>query len=234
MLASPTLDISNASHLKACTDIQKNYFKFVTAWGKKYGIMSCETDKILTINELNFINDRIALKFHCINTSWCSNICEVKGKMKITNGKMNMIYDNLPEKGENDIVITMMHHDAEWLDWNDKEVWNDYHKKYSDIILVGHDHAPEFIWRKNYDESSNYYIKGNQLYDKYSPEQSGFNILKIITNESPMQECFFSYEWNGTIYKKVIDTNYHPFKKNRFLKTGIQLKKEMWDYLEKN
>ena len=33
------------------------------------------------------------------------------------------------------------------------------------------------------------------------------------------------------MYKKVIDTGY-PFKKNRFLSSGIELKKEVWDFLE--
>ena len=36
--------------------------------------------------------------------------------------------DQLPDKSPDDIVITMMHHDAEWMDWDDKEVWNNYHK----------------------------------------------------------------------------------------------------------
>lgn len=37
---------------------------------------------------------------------------------------------------------------------------------------------------------------------------------------------FFTYKWNGNLYKKVIDTGY-PFKKNRFLSSGIELKKEV-------
>lgn len=53
--------------------------------------------------------------------------------------------------------------------WDDKEVWNNYHKKYSDIILVGHDHSVEFVLKENYDKSSYYFVKGNQLFDKYTP-----------------------------------------------------------------
>lgn len=232
ILDSPTLDITNMSQLKACTGIQKNYFSFVSEWNSKYGAMSCRPDRILTVNELNLNNGEINIKFHCLNTSWCSRYHEEKGKMKIVNGKMKMPSDSLPDKEQNDIVITMMHHDAEWMDWDDKEVWNEYHKKYSDIILVGHDHTTEFVLKQNYDESSNYFVKGNQLYDKDKPDQSGFNILKINTGYTPMKECFFTYEWDGNLYKKVIDTGYHPFKKNRFLSSGIELKKEVWDFLE--
>lgn len=136
LLDSPTLDIADPSLLKACTEIQKNYFSFVSEWEKNYNAMSCKPDRILTVNELNLNQGEISIKFHCFNTSWCSRCHEEKGKMKIVNGKMNMPSDCLKDKEENDIVITMMHHDAEWMDWEDKEVWNAYHKKYSDIILV--------------------------------------------------------------------------------------------------
>lgn len=232
LLDSPTLDITNESQLKACTIIQKNYFTFVSEWNAKYDAMSCDPDKVLTVNELGLKDGEIHIIFHCFNTSWCSRCHEEKGKMKIVNGKMNMPSDSIPDKKENDIVITMMHHDAEWMDWDDKEVWNDYHKKYSDIILVGHDHTTEFVLQNNYDESSSYFIKGNQLYDKEKPDQSGFNILKINAECSPMKECFFSYKWDGTVYKRIIDTGYHTFKKNRFSGSGIELKKEVWDFLE--
>ena len=232
-LTAPTLDIADTSQLKICTGIQKNYFNFVTKWDEKYGAMSCMDDKILTINELTLDEEKIKLKFHCLNTSWCSKRNEEKGKLKIVNGKMTMPSSQLPDKGLNDIVITMMHHDAEWMDWDDKAVWNEYHKKYSDIIFVGHDHTTEFVLKHNYDESSNYFVKGNQLYDQKNPDQSGFNILKINTGHVPMQECFFTYEWDGNLYKKTIDTGYHQFKRNRFWNSGIELKKEVYDFLEK-
>ena len=232
ILASAKLDISDISQMKTCTSIQKEFFDFCTEWNKKFSAMTCENDKVLTINEWNFDKENVSIKFHCINTSWCSKKQEEKGKMKIVTGKMKMPVDKFLDKNPQDIVITMMHHDAEWLDWEDKEAWNNYHKRYSDIILVGHDHNVEFTWKQNYDDSSNYFIKGNQLFDKDSPEQSGFNILKIKVSENPMQECFFTYEWNGTIYKKIIDTGYRPFIKNRFTSSGIELKEEIWDYLE--
>ena len=231
LLISPILDISKPSVLRACTAIQKNFYSFGEEWDKKHGAMFCDDDKILTVNELNFDSYGIHLKFHCINTSWCSKKHEEKGKMKITTGKMSMVTDFL-EKKPDDIVITMMHHDAEWLDWNDKEVWNKYHNQYSDIILVGHDHSVEYTLKENYDETVNHFIKGNQLYDKYSPNQSGFNILKLNTNAGGIQECFFTYEWDGTLYKQIIDTGYRLFDRNKYAESGIELKEDVWNYLE--
>ncbi len=232
LLTSSKLDVTDISQIKVCTSIQKGFFDFCSEWNTKFNAMSCANDKVLTINELNFAKENISIKFHCINTSWCSKKQEEKGKMKIITDKMNMPVGNFSDKKAQDIVITMMHHDAEWFDWEDKEAWNNYHKIYSDIILVGHDHSVEFTLKQNYDESSNYFIKGNQLYDKNSPSQSGFNILKIKICENPMQECFFTYEWDGTIYKQIIDTGYRTFIKNRFIGSDIELKKEIWEYLE--
>ena len=231
LLMSSGLDISKSSILKACTAIQKNFYAFGKEWSKKHGAMFCEDDKILTVNELNFDSYGVQLKFHCINTSWCSKKHEEKGKMKIAIGKMSMLTDFL-EKKPDDIVITMMHHDAEWLDWDDKEVWNKYHKQYSDIILVGHDHSVEYTLKENYDKTVNHFIKGNQFYDKYSSNQSGFNILKLNINAGSIQECFFTYEWDGNLYKKIIDTGNRPFNRNKYVESGIELKEDVWNYLE--
>lgn len=233
LLLSPTLDINKSSVLKVCTAIQKNFYAFGEEWNKKYGAMCCNNDKILTVNELNFSTHNIHIKFHCINTSWCSKKHEEKGKMKISTGKMAMVTDFLEKKPE-DIVITMMHHDAEWLDWGDKEVWNKYQKEYSDIILVGHDHSVEYTLKENYDKTSNYFVKGNQLYDKNSPDQSGFNIIKLNTDTGVIQECFFTYEWDKdkNIYTKVIDTGYRPFVRNKYVGSGIELKEDVLNYLE--
>lgn len=219
LLASPGLNIFDSQQMKICTGIQKNFFEFA----KDFSALYTFEDRVLTINEIHLDRENINIKFHCINTSWCSARKETKGKMR-------MKLENLPDKEPNDIVITMMHHDAEWLDWDDKDIWDDYHKKYSDIILVGHDHRAEFVVKQNFNEITNYYIKGNQLYDKGTPLQSGFNILKIKTREE--QECFFTYELQNGIYIKVIDTNYKPFIRNRYISSGIDLKKEVWDYIE--
>lgn len=220
LLTSPNLNISDPMQMKTCTSIQKNFFEFASTFPDAVYAMD---DRVLTVNEICLDEGNVSVKFHCINTGWCS-------AKKETKGKMHFKIDGLPDRESNDIVVTMMHHDAEWLDWDDRAVWDEYHKKFSDIILVGHDHKAEYVVKQNFNETTNYYIKGNQLYDKDNPLQSGFNILKINTKDR--LECFFTYELQEGIYRKVIDTGYRPFKKNRFIGSGIELKKEVWDYLE--
>ncbi len=219
VLKSQYLDISDINQMKQCTSIQENFFSFA----REMDAVTCEADRVLTVNNIYLENSEITLSFHCINTSWCSEKNEQKGKMKFK-------YDNLPEKREKDIIFTLMHHDAEWLDWEDKEQWNEYHKRYSDIILVGHDHEKEFVKKKNYDDTTCYHIKGNQLYDTKNPEQSGFNILKL--NIDTMKECFFSYELQQGVYKKIIDTGFKKFERNRYIQGGISLRKNVLEYLD--
>lgn len=63
ILDSPTLDITDRSQLQVCTEIQKNYFTFVSEWHSKYGAMSCQPDRILTVNEIKFDERNINLNY---------------------------------------------------------------------------------------------------------------------------------------------------------------------------
>lgn len=81
----------------------------------------------------------------------------------------------------------------------------------NDIVLVGHDHVSEIVLKDNYGAATNYFVKGNQLYNSHYPEQSGFNVLKIDLESNI--ERFFSYEWNGKLYENILDTKSREFKK---------------------
>lgn len=221
LLSSKCLDKSKDSIIKSCTNVQKNFFEFCEDWGKNHNSFKCFDKSILTINELNM--EEINIKFHCINTAWCSQEHEKKENMMIH-------IPDIQDKEKNDIVITLMHHDDTWFNWESIEIWKKYYKKFSDIILVGHDHVSEFIHKENYDETSNYFIKGNQLYSSKYPNQSGFNILKIDTTNNVQR--FFSYNWSGTLYENIIDSCAQPFIRNRYKKTCIELKKEILSYIE--
>ncbi len=153
--------VNNADVFKSYTQIQNNYFEYIKSLHDKENIddskgAGCENDRILTVNEINISKDSPCIKFHCINSAWCSSIHEQKGKMHF------WINDNY-EKRDNDIVVVLIHHDESWFDWEDIENWKNYYKKYADIVFVGHDHVVEYVHKENYNAASNYIIKGNQL-----------------------------------------------------------------------
>lgn len=221
LLNSKGLDIANASIIKECTNVQKKFFDFCEDWGEKHNSFKCFDKSILTINELNM--EEINIKFHCINTAWCSKEHEEKDKMMLH-------IPDIKDKTKSDIVITLMHHDDSWFNWESIEIWKRYYKKFSDIVLVGHDHVSEIIHKENFNETSSYFIKGNQLYSSKYPNQSGFNVLKIDTTNNIQR--FFSYNWNGNMYENIIDSCAQPFIRNRYKKSGIELKKEIFSYIE--
>lgn len=224
LLRDSNIDMANVSIIKTCTQAEENYFRFINEWDQKIApILSASSESIFCVNGLNC--NGISLKFHCINTAWCSNKSEKPQEIKI-------LIPEQEDKSENDIVITLMHHDEAWLSWESAEEWRKYYKHYSDIVLVGHDHTVDVILKDNYGAATNYFIKGNQLYDSKTPNQSGFNVLKVDTETNI--ERFFSYEWNGKLYENILDTKARSFKRNRYIKNSIELKSEFLDYLDDN
>lgn len=224
VLNSNTIDMNDGETIRTCTSIQKNFFEFVNKFADKKLTSPIREESIFTQNII--VNRELGdyrIKVDCLNTAWCSAKKETK----------NMLFsvpEQIDKKKENDIVITLMHHGENWFDWDGLERWSAYHREYSDIILVGHEHYEEWVHRTNYDSSSNYFIKGNQLYSTEEPNHSGFNIMKINLNDSV--EFFYTYEWNGKLYERIIDSKAQKFERNRFSKTRVDLVKELKDNLE--
>lgn len=224
IIKSGEINMNDGATMELCTSIQTNYFNFVekyvgrklTAPNRKNSIF---TENILASDTLGDYK----IKLHCFNTAWCSFKHETKEMLF-------SVPENISRKGDKDIVITLMHHANNWFNWEGSEIWESYHKEFSDIILVGHDHYSNFVLEKNYDASTNYFIRGNQLYSTEQPQQSGFNIFKINLEDNT--EIFYTFAWNGKLYKRIIDSKAQVFERNRFSKSRVSLVKELKEYLE--
>lgn len=226
IIANKDADINDAGVMQVCLSPQKNFFAFVEEMAKKDLCMPLNKNGIFTENVLeNTVNPNLSdwkIKLHCLNTAWCSQLQE----------KKDMRFD-IPKnlvKEENDIVITLMHHGSNWFDWEGNDVWDEYHRDYSDIVLVGHDHKFNYLLETNFDSSTNYFIKGNQLYSKDEKDQSGFNIVKINLDDSI--EIFYSYVWKNGLYEKYINSEPTHFERNRYKDSSISIKPEMREFLE--
>ena len=218
------LDMDDSGIIETCTCIQKNYFDFVDRYVEKGLASPNRKNNIFTQNEI--INEALGkyrIKLHCLNTAWCSVLHEKKD-MRFSVPK------DIEEKSAEDIVITLMHHGSNWFDWKGSEIWEEYHKHYSDIILIGHDHYTNFVHSTNYDNASNYFIKGNQLYSTEDAEKSAFNILKVNLDDE--MEIFYTYSLKEKTYERIIATQPQKFEKNKFLNSKVGLTKELKEYLE--
>lgn len=224
VIKSNELDMNDSSTMEMCTSIQKNYFNFVDYYVKKDLACPNRKNSIFTQNVIK--NDQLGkynIKLQCLNTAWCSFLHEKKDMYF-------SVPDDIESKSDNDIVITLMHHGDNWFNWKGVENWEKYHKEHSDIILIGHDHYSQFVQKTNYDSSTNYFIKGNQLYSTEEPDQSGFNILKVNLQDNI--EFFYTYEWNGRLFERIIDSKAQHFERNRFLTSKKSIAKELKERLE--
>ena len=219
--------LRDAGTMGICMSVQNNFFSFVEKYAERELVLPINRNNIFTEN---IINNQLKdcfkafnIKIHCLNTAWCSRKKEEK-EMKF------FLPENIPDREENDIIITLMHHGKEWLNWDGATEWEDYHKKYSDIILVGHDHSFEYAQTTNYDETTDFCIRGNQLYSEENPSQSGFNIFKI--NMEDKLEFFYSYKWKESFYERVISSKPKEFNRSKYSETRIRLKKEVHSSLE--
>lgn len=224
VIKSKEIDMEDTGTIELCTSIQKNFFSFVNKYVEKGLTTPIRNNNIFTQNELS--NSQLGvqkIKLHCLNTAWCSNLDETKDMMF-------SVPKGIDKKTDNEIVITLMHHGENWFNWIGMKNWQAYHKEFSDIILVGHDHCTDFVQKKNYDTSSNYFIKGNQLYSAETPEQSGFNIFKVNLQDNT--EMFYTYAWNGKLYERIINSKAQVFERNRFFKSRVSLVSELSEFLE--
>lgn len=224
VIQSPGFDMNDDITMEICTSIQANYFNFVSYYEEKKLASSNRKNSIFTQNVI--INGELGkynIKLHCLDTAWCSSLHEKKDMFF-------SVPEKIDKKNEEDIVITMMHHGENWFDWKGVENWENYHKEYSDIILIGHDHFSQFVQKTNYDSTTNYFIKGNQLYSTEEPEQSGFNIFKV--NLTDNIEFFYTYAWNGKLFERIIDSKARRFERNRYSKYRISIARELRERLE--
>lgn len=224
ILCSQEVNMDDNRTISLCTTIQQKYFEFVEKFAQKDIAIINKKDNIFTENTLTVEGfEGYSFRLHCINTAWCS-------KKKETKDMLFSIPMGIQKKREKDIVITLMHHNPKWFNWTGENAWEAYHKEFSDIILIGHDHKSKFIQERNYDSKSNYFIMGNQLYSPDEVEESGFNIFKVDLDNNT--EVFYTYSWEKNLYKRIIDSGIQVFEKNRFSELNSKLTEEMKSYLE--
>lgn len=82
VLRDSNLDMLNGSIIKTCTTAEENYFNFVKDWDESIApLVSASAESIFAINGLRYKG--VSLKFHCLNTAWCSSKNEKPKEMRI-------------------------------------------------------------------------------------------------------------------------------------------------------
>jgi DNA repair exonuclease SbcCD nuclease subunit len=120
------------------------------------------------------------------------------GKLAIDKNRIAELYKKvIHTKRQNDnlIVVTVIHHNPGWLNWNYRYETNSTLDKiisFSDIILTGHEHCVKPI--PDHIENKSQLIYGGATFDAGNKLSNNFNLLKVNPLEGTFQIRFFLYD----------------------------------------
>lgn len=201
---------------------QNNYVNFLTELrdvAKNYSncIVISDEGKTCSIHQDNSLG---RVRFVLFNSSKKSLRREQMGRLEIDTSSFLSIDDSVISEayGECDISIAVMHHTHEWFGWREKEAVKKFLEKQSDVVILGHEHNTDSYRKKNYDNTTNFYLHGAVFSEPKDREPSYFNILEI--NLESMTERYDVYKWNtiSNRYSEIKDIGtlgYRKFERNR-------------------
>lgn len=204
-------NISNSSKIddsftQILTEVQKNYRTFCDL------LDSSLNNDIICKKEITFNNNKIL--FLLVNTAWMSILCEVPGKLIIP---QSLLIDvNIADYK---LVITIMHHPNNWFNPDNAPIFQEYLRKSTDLLLVGHEHRKDdYI-----SEGKNWLINekhGKELQSSNSSKDSSFVIYNFDDTFSTINTI--EYKWNdqNAMYERENEsTNY--FRRNSIINESI-------------
>lgn len=148
----------------------KNYNEYITKtfpWAQSQK----ENPVSYTINlEINSI--RISLL--ALNTAWLAFPPSKKGEIVLGERQVREALEDIDNPN---IVVSLMHHSFEWLEWFDKKDVKGMLDRQADFILSGHEHI-EDIFQKISNMSETFYISAGSLYDSRTYTNT-YNIVEL-------------------------------------------------------
>ncbi len=152
-----------------------------SAW---YSIGQGFLEEYMSIILKNKVNNKDVIKN-------IKNIAEEYGNQLVGLDVLSGIKEiiNIIEKYNDFIIITIMHHPINWLDWNERVITNNKNrlhliKKHSDLLLTGHEHVPKMHKVEKLNNNELLHIQAG-CFLEYHEKTIGFKKEKI-------KDCWFS------------------------------------------
>lgn len=202
-----------------CCSVQKEWEEFNSCYTNGE-IIFC--NKLLNIKKYTIDNYNIL--FYSYNTSWISKIIE---KPCFIYFPFKYFDSKLFEK-DADLIISLLHHPINWQQNINQRDFKLHLEKYSNIILIGHEHIFTGEKNINLEGIQTLYIQGENFQDINDKNYSGFNILIIETNNKIMK--LKKFEWNEKIYRVL--NEYDNIKINDKNKNKIIINDEFNSWLD--
>lgn len=203
--------VDNAT-INICTSVQKNFDNFRHACS---GLNCTISGNKLHRTETYTINNK-AILFQIFNTAWMSKIKEIPGTISLPLQFLTPV-----DPTNYYTVISIFHHPLHWLQPDNRSKFKKLIESTSDIIITGHEHAPEGYILDN-TEVSNQYYAGGVLQDPDDSNNSSFNIIGLdLDNNLEMVEQY-TYDSSSKIYKPSRAVQeWNEFKRNKYIKNKL-------------
>lgn len=162
-----------------------------------------------------------SIALNLINTACFSTINEKQGKLKVPLTELSL-------STSEDFVISMFHHNFNWLESNNAREVKSKIEKESDIIFTGHEHTYSHEKREKSDSAVEHF-EGSVLQDSANFENSSFNIYRIDFNSKKISSAVAIFQKGIYIIKSKEEIIYK--KNKRFLGNTYTLKDEFKIFL---
>ncbi|PAW93168.1 hypothetical protein CKK33_06530 [Mucilaginibacter sp. MD40] len=190
------------SVIDTCLSVQADFWDFYKIYN------DLPSDKLFY--KVSDIVDGRTICFHCINTSWMSQIYEQPGKLFFPARKYDS-YDN----EDCYLNIGVWHHPYNWFNpgsiENNKKELEHLTERIASVHLIGHEHVNEFYTIKNNITTDKINIVSGKVFNEDSlPNESGFET--IIVDIDKREGGLKTYSWDKDIYKSSYNKKLNFFK----------------------
>lgn len=169
------------------------------------------------------------IQLHLLNTTRFTRRRDAPGRIwfPVEQLALNLKKHNHPDS----ITIGILHHPYNWHHPDNGRQLKSLLESHCDILLTGHEHNPDQYLKLRRTTEQNLYVEGGILQDHDNPDNSSFNIVRIVPDEQ-IFKCW-SFAWTGTRYDPLSEHFEHRYLRLRKpLLNQFELEKEWSSYLE--
>jgi hypothetical protein len=196
-------DTPDKSILESVLASQKNYFDFCGQMGfpLKDGLQ-----RLYDLRTLEMGDRRI--QFALYNTALLSTRDEQQGGLSVP---IKLIKSAEKVNPECDLIVSVFHHPFPWLQADVGIAFRDHIEQSSEIVLTGHQHVDHAFIKESLAGEHTLYSEGDVLQDPTSPDQSGFRLIQVDTEERLRRVV--TYRWKSSYYSVVEETQWRSYSR---------------------
>ncbi len=174
------------------------------------------------LKKYSFSTQGIEIHFNCLNSAWLSQLHEAPGQL---NFPIKNYESALSSMG--DLNISIIHHPSHWFHPNNKREVDNVLRKYSDIVITGHEHTQNEYQINDFENNQTLIFEGKALQTN-DRNESNFSIIEIKVCDEVLIK--HEYSWQDDLYKNITSKEIR-FSLKRNSNSQFTIKDEFSGYL---